>query len=188
MGFGGRWTTEKLDILESYLNSYTTALKNQLFRLIYIDAFAGSGEINIGEYGVSDFDSDSFVTGSTERALSVQDRSFDQFVFVEKEADRYTQLLELKARHPDRLIDVKQDDANAFLSGLSKSSFRKGPNTQGYVDWRGVLFVGSVWHRTRMGYSQAHCRTPTARHVASLSGGGYRTDATSLQGSQRSAA
>ena len=141
MGFGGRWTTEKLDILESYLNSYTTALKNQLFRLIYIDAFAGSGEINIGEYGVSDFDSDSFVTGSTERALSVQDRSFDQFVFVEKEADRYTQLLELKARHPDRLIDVKQDDANAFLSGLSKSSFRKGPNTQGYVDWRGVLFV-----------------------------------------------
>ena len=123
MGFGGPWTTEKLDILEDYLNSYTTALKNQPFRLVYIDAFAGSGEINIGEYGVSEFDSDSFVKGSTERALRVLDRPFDQLVFVEKQADSY------------------EDDANTFLAGLTKHSFLNGPATQAYVDWRGVLFV-----------------------------------------------
>ena len=70
MGFGGPWTTEKLGILEEYLDSYTTALKHQPFRLVYIDAFAGSGEINIGDGGVSEFDSDSFVAGSTELALS----------------------------------------------------------------------------------------------------------------------
>ena len=37
--FGGPWTEDKLDILEGYLDSYTTALKNQPFRLVYIDAF-----------------------------------------------------------------------------------------------------------------------------------------------------
>ena len=97
MGFGGPWTKEKLDILEGYLDSYTTALKHQPFKLVYIDAFAGSGEINIGEYGVSDFDTDSFVKGSTERALRVRDRPFDQLVFVEKQTGRYNQLMELKA-------------------------------------------------------------------------------------------
>ena len=33
--FGGRWTGEKLDMLEKYLNAYTTALKNTQFRLLY---------------------------------------------------------------------------------------------------------------------------------------------------------
>ena len=48
-GFGGPWTTDKLSILESYLNSYTTALKSQLFGLIYIDAFAGSASCDSWE-------------------------------------------------------------------------------------------------------------------------------------------
>ena len=42
-GFGGQWTIEKLDILGRYLDAYTTALKNQPFKLVYIDAFAGHG-------------------------------------------------------------------------------------------------------------------------------------------------
>ena len=49
--------------------------------------------------------------------------------------------MELKARHPDRSIDVNQGDANAFLAGLSNQSFRDGPATKIYLDWRGVLFV-----------------------------------------------
>ena len=32
--FGGPWTQEKLQILSLYLDAYTTALKNQPFRLI----------------------------------------------------------------------------------------------------------------------------------------------------------
>ena len=42
MRFGGRWTETKLEILEAYLNAYTTALKHKPFKLIYIDAFAGT--------------------------------------------------------------------------------------------------------------------------------------------------
>ena len=55
--FGGPWTQEKLEILSRYLDAYTTALKNQPFRLIYIDAFAGPGNWRPGssydeaEYG-----------------------------------------------------------------------------------------------------------------------------------------
>jgi len=51
MQFGGEWTQEKLQILERYLDAYTTALKSKPFKLVYIDAFwhwsdrpaAGSG-------------------------------------------------------------------------------------------------------------------------------------------------
>ena len=42
-GFGGPWTEEKLDRVARYLQAYTTALKNQPFQLMYIDAFAGTG-------------------------------------------------------------------------------------------------------------------------------------------------
>ena len=49
MQFGGAWTEEKLQILERYLDAYTTALKNKPFNLVYIDAFAGVGEIDLQE-------------------------------------------------------------------------------------------------------------------------------------------
>ena len=45
--FGSIWTISKLEIIENYLEFYTTALKKQNFKLCYIDAFAGSGEIHI---------------------------------------------------------------------------------------------------------------------------------------------
>ncbi len=55
--FGGSWTKEKLDILQRYLNAYTTALKNQPFRLWYIDAFAGTGDVQLraSEDGTEEF-------------------------------------------------------------------------------------------------------------------------------------
>ena len=43
--YGGPWTREKLNILEKYLNAYTKALKDQPFKLMYIDAFAGNGRV-----------------------------------------------------------------------------------------------------------------------------------------------
>jgi hypothetical protein len=42
--FGGAHTDDKLARLRSYLQAFTSALKNQGFVLIYIDAFAGSGD------------------------------------------------------------------------------------------------------------------------------------------------
>ena len=53
--YGGEWTHQKLDILEDYLNAYTTALKNQHFRLLYIDAFAGTGYVELHGRGCQIF-------------------------------------------------------------------------------------------------------------------------------------
>ena len=44
--WGGPWTGLKLAILEKYLDAFTTALKGKGFKLIYIDAFAGTGVIS----------------------------------------------------------------------------------------------------------------------------------------------
>jgi len=133
--FGGDWTREKLRILGGYLDSYTTALKNQRFQLVYVDAFAGTGRIMRDSgpgYETDEGDSRSFIMGSAERALRVNDRQFDRLVFVEKDVARYRRLRELCDRHPNRNTQPLRGDANTFLRDLRKSE---------YGNWRGVLFV-----------------------------------------------
>ena len=77
--FGGDWTSEKLEILEKYLDAYTTALKHQRFRLIYIDAFAGSGTVDLGSGGPA---VENLIRGSAERAIGIANKPFDHLVFV----------------------------------------------------------------------------------------------------------
>lgn len=133
--FGGEWTETKLEILESYLNAYTTALKCKGFQLVYIDAFAGSGEIRqdgSGHAEVDERDARALIAGSAKRALRVDEPPFDRLVFVEADPRRAKQLESLRRRHRHRHIDVRNTDANEFLSGLEPSA---------YGNWRGVLFV-----------------------------------------------
>ena len=115
--FGGRWTQEKLLILESYLDTYTTALKDQPFKLTYVDAFAGSGSWN-PKSGYSEEEYEDFrdlLKGSASIALDVQDKPFDRLVFVEADIQRTASLEELRSQHQDRRIDVMNSDANAVL-------------------------------------------------------------------------
>ncbi len=114
-GFGGAWTKEKLDILQRYLNAYTTALKKQPFQLWYIDAFAGTGDVQLraSEEGTEDF-----LAGSARRALEVRDRPFDRLVFVEKNQSRCDQLEQLGAEYPQRGVQVENAEANSYLKGL----------------------------------------------------------------------
>ena len=133
--FGGSWTTQKLGILERYLNTYTTALKNQPFDLVYIDAFAGAGRISPTSGNDAEADARetrAFIMGSAERALLVEDRPFDRLVFVEADSERSASLEALRLRYRDRQIDVLNTDANKFLPGLRRFE---------YGNWRGVLFV-----------------------------------------------
>ena len=128
--FGGAWTLEKLDMLESYLDAYTTALKGQPFKLMYIDAFAGTGRIALpgGEVDNEIYD---FVSGSVERAVKIDDKPFDRLIFVEKEPDRCVKLEEVRATNPGRNISIENSEANEFLSNLHEDWRR----------WRGVLFL-----------------------------------------------
>lgn len=118
--FGGLHTDEKLEKLERYLKSYSTALKNQKFRLIFFDAFAGTGDIQIGDEApllqhVGEYEP--FIRGSAHRALRLG-TAFDQYVFVEKSRKKVHELTELREQFPevaDR-ITVRQGDANEELT------------------------------------------------------------------------
>ena len=127
-GFGGPWTEEKLAILKKYLDAYTTALKNQPFRLIYIDAFAGTGEVELTSV---DEGKKEFIEGSAKIAVDVDDKPFDEYIFVEKDQDRCIQLDSLRKANQGKNIQIENEDANDFLQNLQKDWRR----------YRGVLFL-----------------------------------------------
>ena len=128
-GFGGPWTVKKLNILGKYLDAYTTALKNQPFKLLYVDAFAGSGQINLrGE----DKDVSMFYEGSAARAIKVTDKPFDKLIFVESDNQKCQKLEALKNDNPSRNIIIKNTEANDFLRNDLQENWQQ---------WRGILFL-----------------------------------------------
>ncbi|MXZ40900.1 MAG: 23S rRNA (adenine(2030)-N(6))-methyltransferase RlmJ, partial [Caldilineaceae bacterium SB0666_bin_21] len=112
--FGGDWTRTKLTILGEYLDNYTTALKNQDLRISYIDAFAGTGAVEVSQ--AWNGDQREFLDGSAQIAYDVRDRKFDKLVFIEKDGDKAKVL---KGQFEDQSrIDVRVGDANAELQRI----------------------------------------------------------------------
>ena len=122
-----------MDVLGKYLAAYTTALKNQPFRKIYIDAFAGTGyrvARNVGEVGPSLFpelpeEGGRLLDGSARIALKTEPR-FDRYIFIERDAKRCAELEALGEEFPDRAaaIDVRQGDANEVVRELCRGSWQ----------------------------------------------------------------
>jgi len=128
--FGGIWTIEKLDILSNYLDFYATALKHQNFDIIYIDAFAGTGKIQIGEEG------DCIeIDGSAKIALNAKEK-FNQYIFIEKKrafVQELESLIYTDYNHLRDRIRIMKDDCNHALITICNN-----------VDWsrtRAVLFL-----------------------------------------------
>ena len=128
--FGGPWTVEKLSILSAYLDFYVTALKNQPFKKIYIDAFAGTGKIKIGneeKYEIID--------GSAKLALSAKEE-FDEYIFIEKKKSFVKELENLvNTEFPERAKKVRiiPKDCNDVIKDICAK-----------VNWkttRAVLFL-----------------------------------------------
>ncbi len=126
--FGGNWTEEKLNIFTSYLDAYLIALQNQKFKKIYIDAFAGTGEIETS-------DGEQYLVGSAKRALSA-DKKFDHYFFIEgdeKKAAELREMVNTEFPHLTRIVTVYCGDANDKLSQIIRD-----------VNWRynrGLLFL-----------------------------------------------
>ncbi len=131
--FGGKWTQEKLNKVGSYLQTYATALKNQKFHLIYVDAFAGTGYVNLKEKDESQLllpefaenDVKDFVSGSTINALEVKP-PFDEYVFIEKNEKRISELNNLKSDYPnlaDKIFPISAD-ANEYLQNFCQGDWR----------------------------------------------------------------
>jgi three-Cys-motif partner protein len=132
--FGGDWTDVKLQILGEYLRSYTTALKNQRFKTAYIDAFAGTGYRSRGEGDereslfpdVDDAPPDTLLDGSAQIALKTVPR-FGRYIFIERNHDRFQQLLRLRQDFPALAgdIEIREDEANAFVQRLCQKNWEK---------------------------------------------------------------
>lgn len=126
--FGGDWTIEKLDIFSSYLDAYLTALKNLKFQKVYIDAFAGTGNI-------TSRDGNQMIAGSARLALSSQ-LKFDHYYFIESDPDKASALqkmVDTEFASLKRKVTIYPGDANTELSKICNS-----------IDWRynrGLLFL-----------------------------------------------
>lgn len=118
--FGGNWTEEKLNIFTSYLDAYLIALQNQKFKKIYIDAFAGTGEIKTR-------DGEQYLIGSAKRAL-LSEKKFDHYYFIEADSQKATELQQMiNTEFPQmvRIVRVYCGDANDKLAKIISE-----------VDWR----------------------------------------------------
>ncbi len=127
--FGGRWTEEKLDVLTKYLKAYvrifTSNPRARLLHTVYVDAFAGAGYIGRPQRDTSQpdlfedltaDDAQGFIKGSAVRALEL-DPGFAEYLFVERDPERFRELEALKKRYPRKQISLKNVEANEYLRG-----------------------------------------------------------------------
>lgn len=134
--FGGAHTEVKLKIIKDYLSIYTNALKNQPFNLIYVDAFAGTGErVEVLPaapiFGKEELKSK--YRGSVQIALELQN-AFDKYHFIEKDKKYFKKLEEIIGPYKgSRSIHCYNDDANEVI-----------PRICSEINWkhnRAVLFL-----------------------------------------------
>ncbi len=135
--WGGSWTEEKLDAFEKYVNAYLTIMNTfrdkHNWKLIYFDGFAGSGsrKEKKGEEDsvlLQDLFKDSSIKeeelnlykGAAERVLSIPQRGFDFYYFVDKDAESSLKLHELLSRFEnDNTLVYRNSDANKQIEMLA---------------------------------------------------------------------
>jgi len=132
--WGGPWTEQKLDAFEKYVKAYLTIMNNNRdkfgWKLIYFDAFAGSGsrdteqkEENVTELFDITEEEETVYRGAAERVVNIGLRGFDIYYFIESDE---TSKVELE----EKLNPVKEQkklnliffpgDANENLRILAK--------------------------------------------------------------------
>lgn len=136
--FGGLWTEEKLDILRQYLNFYTNALKNQPFKLIYIDAFAGTGSREQKDNpNLELLEKTTSLDGSVKIALNTT-VPFNSYHFVEIDKKKIDDLNELRKKHSNKKINLHNDDANFVIRNLCEVTNWKENRAVIFIDPYGM--------------------------------------------------
>jgi three-Cys-motif partner protein len=144
----GRWAREKLDALARYLDFYTKVLKNQTWRTVYLDAYAGGGRAVVraeersalsgpnlfGEDAPIDAEERELVDGSPRVALATAN-PFDRYVFVDPNPHRVAELNALKAEYgAARTIDILPSTAAEGIAWMTAQSISRRTH-------RGVAFL-----------------------------------------------
>ena len=144
--FGGNWTDQKLECVRKYLSAYTTIMNRQQFRFDYIDAFAGTGyrepksDENADQMRLFDLTSEetqNFLDGSARIALQVHP-PFKEYIFIEKDRNRFSQLKNLRDAFPDKQIKFINTDANDYLINLCDSTDWRSNRSLVFLDPYGM--------------------------------------------------
>jgi three-Cys-motif partner protein len=137
--FGGDWTQKKLDVLSKYLSAYTTILKKYpIYKIAYIDAFAGTGTIKnrnvdmansslFADEIYNDTDAQEYINGSAKISLTVQPQ-FDKYIFIELEPNKAKSLqdiIENEFNHLKDKIKIENKDSNIVLRDLCNKDWQK---------------------------------------------------------------
>ncbi len=146
-------TGRKLDVIGEYLAMYQKALSKQKFQTIYIDGFAGSGEIPIAEHkdGLFDDDVKTVIAGSADRALQV-DPPFDRYFFIDKSKECINALkFKFKDSPNSDRVTHRVGDANDLVQRLCKSEqwrFQRGvillDPFGNQVEWRTIEAIAAT--------------------------------------------
>ncbi len=162
--WGGQWTEEKLDAFEKYVNAYLTIMNSHRdkyqWNLIYFDGFAGSGSRNETKKEANSallqelFD-DTFLKeeelniykGAAERVLSIPQRGFDFYYFVDKDKESSLKLHELLSPYEnEKTLVYRNSDANKQVEKLA-AAMRKDKSLAALVlldpfgmqvDWKSI--------------------------------------------------
>jgi three-Cys-motif partner protein len=144
----GPWAREKLATLAHYLDFYTKVLKNQPWRTVYVDAFAGGGRAVVrrdppaatpieplfAEYAEADADQRELIDGSPRVALAVAN-PFDRYVFIDPDPDRAAELEAVKDEYgSSRKIDILRRSAADGIAWVCSRRIAKSTH-------RGVAFL-----------------------------------------------
>lgn len=150
--FGHEHTEKKLDAVSKYLETYTTALSKQKFKLIYFDAFAGTGQVDIsGDNSIlaiptlleligennnvtESGELDKFTDGSAKRALQIP-KKFDEYYFVEKDSNKFQQLVSLKNEFP------KLANSITCINGDANNELKQFCENTNWRNTRAVVFL-----------------------------------------------
>ncbi|MGJ3244288.1 MAG: three-Cys-motif partner protein TcmP [Opitutales bacterium] len=139
--FGGPWSDAKLHALGSYLKAYTKVLKNQPFKLIYLDAFAGAGvrPVDLPESDAInlrlDEEEQNYRHGSPLIALSIEP-PFHRFVFIDKD----NAALESLRSHIEEQQPTGQREIE-FLAGDANEQIRSFVSRTDWFSHRAVAFL-----------------------------------------------
>ena len=142
----GPWAKEKLDALGHYLDYYTKVLKNQRWRTVYIDAFAGGGTAAVRRSKrddacqdslieeVADPDQQEFIRGSPRIALELAN-PFNTYVFIDASGARIAELETLKSEFGNtRNIHLRPGQADGQISWVLQQNIKLSTH-------RGVAFL-----------------------------------------------
>lgn len=147
--FGDKHTVQKLETVQRYLQAYATALKFQPFKLIYVDACAGSGSsVPKGALDATDSnqvtldglappvaDTDEIIVGSAIRALGVTP-PFHKYLLndvKQSNVDALRKSVREDFAHLADRVELTRLDANAMLRKLCTS--------QNWKETRAVVFL-----------------------------------------------